>query len=156
MATKTVRAPNNHVLIAAGIALLLLAAFGAWRAMASNPYSIPVVPRLLMYGARDAILGTALLFVALRKSQFTNPTAVIIATVLLFGIAMKAFDSAAFGLAFHLGWGDAFDLTIVAAIVVPLLIPWNPNTTRPVFLWMGLTFATLTLLLGSLAVLARL
>lgn len=155
MATKSVRAPNNRVLIAAGITLLLLAAFGVWTATASNPYSIPAVPWAVMHGGRDAILGTVLLFVALHRSQFTGATAVIVATVLMFGIAMKVFGSAAFGLAFHLGWGMAFDLTIVAAIVGPLLFPWSPNDNKPVFFWMGITFATLTLLSGSLAVLAR-
>lgn len=51
--------------------------------MVSNPYSIPVVPWVLMHGARDAILGTALLFVALRKSQFAGVTAVIVAALLV-------------------------------------------------------------------------
>lgn len=104
MATKPVRALNNHVLIAAGLTLLLLAAFGAWTATASNPYSIPVASRVVMFGARDAVLGTALLFVALRKSRFTSATAVIAATILMFGVAMKTMATAAFGLAFPLGW----------------------------------------------------
>jgi hypothetical protein len=155
MTTRFVRAPNNHALIAAGIALCLLAAFGVWTATASNPYSIPVVPWVFMHGGRDAILGTALLFVALRNSQFSGAVAVIVATVLMYGIAMKAFASAAFGLAFHLGWGDAVDLAIVAAIVGPLLFPWSPKANSPVFFWVGLTFAALTLLFGSFALLAR-
>jgi hypothetical protein len=156
MATKFVRAPNSAVLITGGIALVLLAARGAWSATRSNPYSIPLVPWVAMHGALDAVLGTALLFVALRKSRFAGTTAVIVATFLTFSIAMKAFGSAAFGLAFHLGWADAFDLAIIAAIVGPLLFPWNSNTNRPVFFLTGLTFGTLTLLFGSLAVLARL
>ena len=155
MATKVVRAPNNQILIAAGVTLLVLAAFGAWTATTSNPYSIPVVSWVIIRGGRDAVLGAALLFAALRKSRFTGATAVIVATVLMSGIAMKAFASAAFGLVFHLAWGDAFDLAIAAAIVAPLLFPWNSNANKPVLFWAGLTFATLTLLVGSLAVLAR-
>jgi hypothetical protein len=109
-----------------------------------------------MGSAPDAILGIALLFVAMRKSQFAGAAAVIVATFLTFGIAMKVFGSAAFGLAFHPGWVSAFDLAIAVAIVGPLIFPWHPNASRPVLFWMGLTFATLTFLAGSLAVLARL
>jgi hypothetical protein len=157
MAVKVVRAPNNAVLIAGGIALLLLAGRGAGMAVAdANHYPIPLISRVVMGGGPDAILGTALLFVVLRKSQFAGATAVIVATFLTFGIAMKAFGSAVFGLAFHLGWVGAFDLAIVAAIVGPLLFPWNPNANKRVFFWMGLTFATLTLVVCSLAVLSRL
>jgi hypothetical protein len=157
MAVKVVRAPNSAILIAGGIALLLLTVLGAGMAVAdANHYPIPLVTRVVMGGALNAILGTVLLFVALRRSQFAGATAVIVATFLIFGFAMKALGFVVFGLAFHLGWVGAFDLAIVAAIVGPLLFPWNPNANRPVFFWMGLTFATLTLLLGSLAVLARL
>ena len=157
MAVKVVRAPNNAVLIAGGIALLLLAVRGAGMAVAdANHYPIPLVSRVVLGGALDAILGIALLFVALRKSQFAGATAVVVATFLTFGFAMKAFGFVVFGLAFHPGWVGAFDLAIVAAIVGPLLFPWNPNASRSVFFWMGLTFAMLTLLVGSLVVLARL
>jgi hypothetical protein len=157
MAVKLVRVPNSAVLIAGGIALLLLAVRGAGMAVAdANHYPIPLVSRVIMGGALDAILGTALLFVALRKSQFAGAAAVIVATFLIFGFAMKAFGFVVFGLAFRLGWVGAFDLAIVAAIVGPLLFPWDPNANSRVFVWMGLTFATLTLFLGSLAVLARL
>ena len=156
MTLRFVRSPNNLVLIAAGITFLLLATLAARTAVATaNPYRTPMVIRA--GGAMtEAILGAALLFVAVRRSQFAGATAVIVATFLAFGIAMKAFISAAFGLAFHLGWVGALDLLIAAAIVGPLLFPWNPNANRPVFFWMGLTFATLTVLFGSLAVLARL
>src|SRR5205814_3929875 len=130
---------------------------GAGMAVAdANHYPIPLVSRVVLGGALDAILGIALLFVALRKSQFAGATAVVVATFLTFGFAMKAFGFVVFGLAFHLGWVGAFDLAIVAAIVGPLLFPWNPNASRSVFFWMGLTFAMLTLLVGSLVVLARL
>jgi hypothetical protein len=154
MAVKVVRAPNSAVLIAGGIALLLLAVRGAGMAVADpNHYPIPLVSRVIMGGALDAILGTTLLLVALRKSQFAGTTAVIVATFLTFSIALKAFGFVVFGLAFHFGWMGAFDLAIVAAIVGPF--PWNPNANSRVFFWMGLTFATLTLLVGSLAILAR-
>lgn len=156
MATKFVKAPDNRVLSAAGTVFLLLAAFGVWRATASNPYSIPIALWVFMLSGRDAILGTALLFVAVRKSQFAGAVAVIVATVLLFRIAMNAFMAAAFGLAFHPDWWDAFDVAIVAAMIAPLLFPWSPNASRPVFFWMGLTFATLTILFGSLAIAVRL
>ncbi len=157
MAAKVVRAPNSAVLVAGGSALLLLALRGAGMAVAdANHYPIPLVSRVVMGGALDAILGTALLFVALRKSQFAGATAVIVATFLTFGLAMKVLGVLVFGLPFHLGWVGAFDLAIVAAIVGPLLFPWNRNANRRVFFWMGLTFATLTLLVGSLVVLARL
>jgi hypothetical protein len=155
MAIKSIRAPNNHVLIAAGIALLLLAAFGAWRATASNPYSFPVMLWVFMHGGRDAILGTALLLVALRKSQFAGATAVIVAAFISFGLAFGVVVPLAFGRPVHVTWWNAIDLAIVAAIVGPLLFPWSPNANKPVLFWMGLTFAILMLLGGSLAILAR-
>jgi hypothetical protein len=66
MAVKLVRVPNSAVLIAGGIALLLLAVRGAGMAVGdANHYAIPLVSRAAIGGALDAILGTAVLFVAL-------------------------------------------------------------------------------------------
>jgi hypothetical protein len=155
MATRSIRTPNNGILIAAAITLLYLATFRAWRATVSNPYSIPVVPWVAMHCARDAILGIALLIVALRKSQFAGAIAVIVATLLMFTVALPVVTDMAFGLAFHPSWWAALYLAIAAAIAGPLLFPWSSNANRPVFLWMGLTFGTMTLLLGSVAILAR-
>jgi hypothetical protein len=66
MSVKFVRAPNDPVLIAAGTALLLLAARNTTVAAAGH-YPMPVV---VTSGIGNAVLGTALLFVVLRRSQF--------------------------------------------------------------------------------------
>jgi hypothetical protein len=70
MSVKGIRAPSNPVLIAAGLALLLLAAVGAKTAAANaNHYRIPTI--VLAEGAiMDAFLATALFFVAVRRSRY--------------------------------------------------------------------------------------
>ena len=86
MSVKVVRAPNNPVLIGAGIALLLLAAWGVSGAPAAAKalqYRLPMV--VLAGGAiRDGILGIALLYVALRRSKFAAATTVVVAALLTF------------------------------------------------------------------------
>lgn len=159
MSFKFVRAPNSPVLIAAGIALLLLvlqAVFNAGQTVAfARIHHIPVM--VLAGGpAIEAIFGMALLYVALRKSQFAGAVAVVIATFLIFGIAMDAFASVAFGLAFHLSWGKVIYMAIATAILGSLIFPWSWSANKPVLLWMALTFGLLTLLMGSLMILVRL
>jgi hypothetical protein len=156
MTLRLVRAPNRLVLIAAGIALLLLAALGAGSAAAAaNHFRIPV---MMLEGGpiKDAILGIALLFVALRGSQFAGATAVIVATFMIFGVVFGLVTPLAFGRYAHVTWWTAIYLAIAASIVGPSLFPWSPNANKPALILIGLTFATLTLLMVSLAVLARL
>jgi hypothetical protein len=155
MPAKFDRAPNNLILIAAGITLLSLAMFNAGMA-AENHYQGPVV--LVATGGiiRDAILGAALLFVALRRSRFAGATAVIVATLLMFVVvASRATAAVAFGTV-HVNWWDAIYLAIAAVVVGPLLFPWGLSASKPVLFWMGLTIATIAFLIGSLALLARL
>lgn len=104
---------------------------------------------------RDAILGLALLFVALRRSQFAGVTAVIVATFLTFLVLASVLMSVAFR-PFHASWWDAIYLTIAVAILWPSLFPWSRSANKPVLFWMCLTFAAATLLFGSPIVLARL
>ena len=157
MASKFVRTPNSAVLIAGGIALLLLAVRGAWTAVASaNHYQLPVVDLVVIGGVWNAILGAALLFVAVRRSQFAGATAVVVATFLIFGVVFNRVTSLAFGLSAPLTWWTAIDLAIAASIVGPSLFPWSPTANKPVLFWMGLTIAALVILFGSLALLARL
>jgi hypothetical protein len=156
MQTKFVRAPSRPVLIVAGLALLLLAIVGhQMAALNAKHYRVPVMV-LAERGIIDAFFGLALLYVALRKSQFAGATAVVIATFLMFGILTHAFTSVAFGLVFHLGWGEVVAMAIAAGILWPSIFPWSRSANKPVFFWMALTFGGLTLLLGSAALLARL
>jgi uncharacterized membrane protein YsdA (DUF1294 family) len=159
MTAKFVRAPNSAVLIAGGIALLLLAVSGVGMAAANaNHYRIPVLTLVFlvfMGGSGDAILGAALLFVALRRSQFAGATAVIVATVLAFGIVAKHVISLFFGTSAHVTWWTAVYLAIAAGLIGPSLFPWSPTANRPVLFWMGITIAALTILIGGLALLAR-
>ena len=156
MHAKFVRGPNRPLLIVAGLALILLAVVGIQRAVLNeNHYRVPVM--VLAEGAIiDAFFGLALLYVALRKSQFAGATAVVIATFLMFGVLMDAFASVAFGLAFHISWGKALAFIIAAAILGPSIFPWSPSANKPVFFWISATFGALTLLVGSAAFLARL
>ena len=156
MSSRFVRAPNAPVLIAAGISLLLLAALRAEVvATTANTYRLPVMVRAggVMI---DAILGTALLSVALRRSQFAGATAVIVATFLVFGVVFGLVTPLVFGRSAHVTWWTAIYLAIAASIVGPSLFPWSPTANKPVLFWTGLTFATLTLLFVSVALLARL
>jgi hypothetical protein len=156
MTLKFVRAPNRLVLIAAGIALLLLATLGARAAAVNpNPYQIPIVLRA--EGAiRDAILGGALLFVALRTSRFAGATAVIVATFMTFLVVFGHVTSLAFGLSDRITWWTAVYPAIAASVVGASLFPWSRIANKPALFLMGLTFATLTLLVGSVVLLARL
>lgn len=156
MAAKLVRAPNSPILIVAGLALLLLAAVGVERAVLNtNHYRVPAV--VLAEGSIvTAIQGIALLFVAVRRSQFVGVTAVIVAAFISFGVAFGVVMPLAFGRPAHLTWWTAIDLAIVTAILWPSIFPWDRTANKPVLFWMAVTFGTLTLLLGSAAILARL
>ena len=156
MTSRFVRAPNAPILIAAGIALLLLATRQAEVvATTANTYRLPVMIRAggVM---KDAILGTALLSVALRRSQFAGATAVIVATFLVFGVVFNLATSLVFRTPAHVTWWTAIYLAIAASIAGPSLFPWSPTANKPVLFWTGLTFATLTFFFVSLALLARL
>lgn len=151
MVANFVRASNNSVLSAAGAALLLLAARSAEMAAARHfPMSLVIVSC-----ARNTILGAALLYVALRASRLAGVTGVIVATVLAFSVVMNAFASLAVGSA-HVTWWAAVDLGIAGAILAPSLFPWNWSANKPVLFWTGLTFGTMTLFIGIVALLARL
>lgn len=156
MTAKFVRAPNRPVLVVGGLAFLLLAIVGVQRAVLSpNHYRLPA---WMLAGGPivDAILGVALLYVVLRKSQFAGATAVVIATFLMFGILFEAFVSVAFGLAFHVTWGKVAVIAIATAILLPSVFPWSWSANKPVLFWMAVTFGLLTLFIGSLMILARL
>src|SRR5437588_6934004 len=156
MAAKYVRAPNSAVPIAGGIALLLLAVSGARMAAANaNHYRIPVLTLVFIGGAGDAILGAALLFVGLRKSQFAGATAVIVATVLTFGIVARHVISLFFAASAGVTWWTAVYLAIAAGLIGPSLFPWSWKANKPVLFWMALTVAALIILIGGLALLAR-
>ena len=156
MSVKVIRATSNPILIAAGIALFLLAIVGTQAAVANaNHYRVPTV--VLAGGAiMDAMLGAALLFVGLRRSRYAGVTAVVVASFLLFGLGMKVVASVAFRAPFQVTWGNAIILSIAAAILWPSVFPWSRSANRPVFFWMGLTFGAMTLLLGTVVLLARL
>jgi len=156
MSVKSIRAPSNPVLIAAGLALLLLAALGAKTAAANvNHYRIPTA--VLAEGAMmDAFLGSALIFVALRRSKYAGVTSVVVASFLLFGLAMQIVASVAFRVPLHVTWWNGIILAIAATILWPSVLPWSPSANKPVFFWMGLTFGAMALLLGTVVVLARL
>jgi hypothetical protein len=155
VASNLVRATNSHVLIAAGIACLLLALREAELAeAAASHYRIPL---LMVTGGvvKNAILGVALVFVAVRKSRFAGATAVIVATFLIFGVALNTFASLAFA-PLPVSWWNGVHLALALAILWPSLFPWSRSANKPVLFWMTLTFGLLTLLVGSLALLARL
>jgi hypothetical protein len=155
MASRLVRANNNVVLIAAGVAFLLLAVRGAQSAEAfAHRYRMPLA---MMSGGViiDVIFGLALLFVAIRRSKFAGATAVVIATFLIFRFALGAVASLLFARAF-VSWWNGIDLALAFAILWPSLFPWSRSANKPALLWMALIFGLLTLLCGSLALLARL
>ena len=155
MAVRSIRAPNNLVLIAAGIALLLLAVLGVRTAVASaHLYRIPVWA-LSGNAITNAMFGTALLFVALRGSQFAGATAVIVATVITFGVVLYHVTSLVFGLSDHISWWSAVYPVIAASLLGASLFPWSRPANNPALFLMGLTFAILTLLFGTVTFLAR-
>ena len=157
MAAKAVRASDSALPIAGGTALLLLALRGAATAIAElGHYGMPVGAAAFMGGGWDAIFGAALVIVALRKGQFAGVTAVIVATSLLFRFAFSNIASLAFGLSTHFTWWTAIHLAIAVVIIWPTLFPWSSTANKPTFFWMRLTVASWTLMLGSLALLARL
>ena len=156
MTFRLVRAPTKSVLIIAAMALLLLGALGIERAVRNtNHYHVPVV-MLAGAGIRDAVFGVALLYVALRNSQFAGATAVIIATFLTFAVVLNHVTSLAFDLSDHITWWDAVFPAIAGSILGLSLFPWSRAANRPALVLMGLTFGSLTLLTGSLMILARL
>ena len=156
MTSKSIRTPNSLLLIAAGTALLLVGAAGAANALSNaHHYRIPILE--MSGGAiRDAILGTALVFVAIRKSQFAGATAIIVATVLVFFLAMSAVASMVVAGSFHVTPWKAIYLAIAAGIFCSALLPWNQSANKPVFFCTALTFAGAMLLVGCAAVVARL
>jgi len=155
MAANSVKAPNNHVLIAAGVALLFLAAFGVWTALVSNPNSIPIASRGVIGGAVDALLGAALLFVVFHKSQFAGTTAVIVATFLAFTVASGLVADVLLG-SLDVSLRTGINLLIAATILWPMLFPWSWSANRPVLFRMAATCGAITLLLGTVVMLARL
>lgn len=156
MTRRFVRAPNASLLIAAGVALILLAMLNAGMAVPhANNYRIEMVVALAIGVLRNATLGMALLFVAIRRSQFAGATAVIVATFLIFGVALNAFASLAFS-SVDLSWWSLIDLAIAAAILWPSLFPWSLSANRPILFLIASTFGALSLIGGSLAMLARL
>lgn len=154
MAAKFVRAPNSPVLFAAGIALLLLAVLAAGRA-AANHYQMPALLLVAGHITRNAILGAALLFIALRRSQFAGATVVIVATFLTVGVALPALGSLTFG-SVQMTWLDGIDLAIAVAILWPSIFPWSRSANKPVLFWVALTSGAMALLVGTVAILARL
>jgi len=116
------------------------------------------LPMPLVVGSftRDAIFGAALLFAALRKSQFAGAAAIIVATFLTLGVvAPIAFDSVAFESVHQTRW-MAIDLAIATIVIAPSLFPWSGSANKPVLFWIGLTIGATALLLLTAAVLARL
>ena len=156
MAFKSVRAPNIFALIAGAIALLLLGVRGVWTAAAFANHSRVPFALLAASSITAVIFGLALLYVALRKSRFAGTTAVIIGTFLTFGVIADHATALAFGLSDPVSWWTAIDLTIAVTILGSSLFPWSPADNKPAFFWMGLTFATLTLLFGTSVLMVRL
>ena len=155
MAVRSIRAPNSLVLIAAGIALLLLAVLGVRTAVASaHLYRIPVWA-LSGNAITNAMFGAALLVVALRRSQFAGATAVIVATVITFVFVLYHVTSLVFGLSDHISWWSAVYPVIAASLLGASLFPWSRPANKPALLLMGLIFAILTLLFGTVTFLAR-
>jgi len=155
MAVRSIRAPNSLVLIAAGIALLLLAVLGTRTAVASaHLYRIPVWA-LSGNAITNAMFGAALLVVALRRSQFAGATAVIVATVITFVFVLYHVTSLVFGLSDHISWWSAVYPVIAASLLGASLFPWSRPANKPALLLMGLIFAILTLLFGTVTFLAR-
>ena len=155
MAVRSIRAPNNLVLVAAGTALLLLAVLGVRTAVASaHLYRIPVWA-LSGNAITNAMFGAALLVVALRRSQFAGATAVIVATVITFVFVLYHVTSLVFGLSDHISWWSAVYPVIAASLLGASLFPWSRPANKPALLLMGLIFAILTLLFGTVTFLAR-
>ena len=156
MPAKSIRAPNGPVLIVAGTALLLFAVLGTRAAVLNaNHYPVPMV--VLAGGAiKNAILGMALLFVGVRPSRFAGVTAVIVATFITFGFALEFVGWLVFGAPARVSWGTATYVMIAAGILWRSVLPWSWSANKPALLWAGLTFGTLTLLFGTVILLARL
>ena len=155
MAVRSIRAPNSLVLIAAGIALLLLGVLGVRTAVASaHLYRIPVWA-LSGNAITNAMFGAALLFVALSGSQFAGATAVIVATVITFVFMLYHVTSLVFGLSDHISWWSAVYPVIAASLLGASLFPWSRPANNPALWLMGLIFAILTLLFGTVTFLAR-
>jgi hypothetical protein len=155
MPAKSIRAPNSFVLIAAGTALLLFAELGTRAAVMSANHYVPVMA-LAGGPIIDAILGISLLFAGLRQSQFAGVAAVIVATLIIFSLALKYFGWLVFGAPARVSWWTAIEVALVAGILWPSIFPWSWSANKPVLLWAGLTFGAQTLLLGTIILLARL
>lgn len=156
MTRRFVRAPNAGLLVAAGVTLVSLAMFDAGMAVAhANNYRIELVVALAAGVLKNATLGMALLFVAIRRSQFAGAAAVIVATFLIFGVALHVFTSLALRSVDISRW-TLIDLAIAAVILWPSLFPWSLSANKSVLFWFALTFGALSLIGGTLAMLARL
>jgi hypothetical protein len=155
MASKLVRANSRTVLIAAGVAFLVLAMSAAQSAIVmAHRYQIPLW--MVSGGAiRDVILGLGLVFFSIRRSKFAGAMAVIAATFLLFGLALRIFTSLA-SASVHFSWWNGIDVALAIAILWPSIFPWSRSANTPVLFWMTLTFGALTLVFGTVAILARL
>ena len=153
MGGRIVRSPKSPVLIAAGIAFLLLAT-AAMKAQSWYDYRVPVVV-LAIPILEYAILGTALLIVAILRSRFAGVVAVIVATFITFEVVAGAVLPLAFGGSARVNWLSAINLAIAGAILGTSAFPWNWPANKLVLFWMGLTFGTLTLLFGTVVLLAR-
>ena len=101
------------------------------------------------------MFGAALLVVALRRSQFAGATAVIVATVITFGFVLYHVTSLVFGLSDHISWWSAVYPVIAASLLGASLFPWSRPANNPALFLMGLIFAILTLLFGTVTFLAR-
>ena len=156
MASKFVRATNRPVLIAAGMAFLFLAIRDARVAMTfARLYRIPL-PMVAGAVVKDVILGVALLFVSIGRSQFAGVTAVIAATILIFSVTLKIFISLMVEGGIPLSWWNGIYLALAFAMLWPSFFPWSRSANKPALFWMAMTFGLLTVLLGGLALLARL
>jgi hypothetical protein len=82
---------------------------------------------------------------------------VVVATLLIFVavVAPLAFASVGLG-SFHVTWFTAIHLAIAAGVIAPSLFPWSGAANKPVLFWMVLTFAAVTLLVGTSVLLVRL
>jgi hypothetical protein len=154
MTVKLVGAPNRPVLIVAGLALFLFAA-AAIETQDWYDYRLPVAV-LAIPTLEYAILGTALLTVAILRSRFASVTAVIIATFITADVVIGTALPLVFGGSVHVNWRIAINLAIAAAIFGASVFPWSWPGNKPLLIWMGLTFGAMIVLTGTVILLARL
>ena len=102
------------------------------------------------------LLLAALMVSIVRDPGRATTMRVIVATFLTFGVVFSHVTSLAFGLSDHLTWWTAVYPALAASVVAPSLFPWSRSANKPALFLIGVTFATLTLLVGSVVLLARL